>query len=273
MFGYLFGGRATRARLARGASAMIVASVLVVALHAAGQGVARARGATGGGTPITRMDPARLASFLGGVRGASPVACELAARAVYNGGWGGRRSTGTASQDTTARGLVSDVLDGDADAAAIPTLRAALADPDACVRRIAAPILGRIDDPAAADALVAALGDASTPTRLAGAVGVAFVEKQYAERGRAPLVRALKDADAAVREAAAWALGRLELPNSAAPLIDALGDRESRVRAAAASALGSIEDAAAVPRLAEVLRGDADPEVRRAAAWALGQIK
>ncbi len=55
-------------------------------------------------------------------------------------------------------------------------------------------------------------------------------------------------------------------------LAEALRDPVAAVRQAAAEALGSAKDSVAVRALMEVLRTDASPAVRRAAAWSLGEI-
>jgi HEAT repeat protein len=266
------GGRALSAsRLAPGAF-VIALSILVAVLRAvpARAGVAP----NDEGTAVASVDPARVQAFLGAVRGTSAVACELAARTVEGRNWNGRGSVDGSAADSAARTLVYDVVDGSgADPAAIPVLRAALGDDDSCVRRLAAPLLGRIDEPQAATALLAALADARPTTRHAAAVGLAYVNRARAVDVQASLVKALGDAEADVRAASAWALGRRETRGATVPLAAALGDREPRVRRAVAYALGAIEDPAAVVPLTGALRDDRDVEVRRAAAWALGQIK
>ncbi|AHG87779.1 HEAT repeat-containing PBS lyase [Gemmatirosa kalamazoonensis] len=266
------GGR-RRARLAPGALAVaaVLASVLLVVLARTPR--ARAAVVTAeGALPNGALDPRRVDALLAAVRGTGPVACELAVRTVSGRNWNGRGGDPT-SADTAARSLVDDVVTMNADASSVPSLRAALGDADACVRRVAAPLLGRVDDQAATDALLAALRDASAPTRVAGATGLAYGGRRRAAAARDPLVAALRDADAGVRAASAWALGQLRVPGTTPLLVAALRDRDAAVRRAVAVALGSLEDAAAVDALVAALRDDADPLVRQAAAWALGQIK
>jgi HEAT repeat protein len=81
----------------------------------------------------------------------------------------------------------------------------------------------------------------------------------------------LKDADAAVRAAAAAMLGMLKAPSAVPALIQALADPSVSVRAQAGEALGALGDRQAT---AAVLRALQDPEagVREAAAVALGQL-
>jgi hypothetical protein len=263
------GGR-PRARLAPGALAIasVLASVLLVVLQRAPRARAAVVAEEGpGGTPNGALDPRRVESFLTAVRGTGAVACELAVRSVSGRNWNGRGG------DPAARTLVDDVLMRNADAAAVPALRTALGDADACVRRVAAPILGRVDDPSATRALLDALRDPSAPTRAAGATGLAYSGRRRAADVRDPLVAALRDADAAVRAASAWALGELRVAGVTSAIAELLRDRDTGVRRAAAVALGSLEDPAAVAPLVTALRDDADPGVRQAAAWALGQLK
>lgn len=92
----------------------------------------------------------------------------------------------------------------------------------------------------------------------------------------APLITALKDEDAYVRQAAATSLGGLrgEAGVVVPALVAALDDEVSPVRLTAAGALGSLgpKAAAAVPGLRRVLKKDRQGEVRVTAATALWQI-
>lgn len=85
------------------------------------------------------------------------------------------------------------------------------------------------------------------------------------------LIRAIADADPAVRLGAAEALGALGEVSAAEPLAAALMDSSSLVRAAAAKSLGTLKWKAAAPVLCELLADPAE-EVAVAAANALGEI-
>ena len=88
-----------------------------------------------------------------------------------------------------------------------------------------------------------------------------------------PLVYALDDQDASVREAAYAALGELNHPLAAGPMIEHLSkETEAKVRVAAIRALGRLRNPNAVPILARLLE-DEDHNIRLAAAQSLGGIR
>jgi HEAT repeat protein len=118
--------------------------------------------------------------------------------------------------------------------------RAALADGDAKVRKLAVVRLG-------------ALGPAS-----AAAVG--------------DLAKTLKDQDEIVREYAAVSLGKLGVIGSPAigALIEAFGDPAERVRRAAADALAGVGDAAVDPLVRQLEAGP--PQTRQLAIVALSRL-
>jgi HEAT repeat protein len=213
-----------------------------------------------------------VAALIAAVRNANPVLCELAARgASWDGNW---QYVGPASplraRNAQTMELVRFAASSPKGREVIAPLRAALGDPDPCVRRFVAPLLGRTQHDAAVEALVAALRDENPVTREAAAVGLRFAEKPATID---PLIRALGDQEFTVRAAAAWALGEIEDSRAIPALERALKDAEPVVRINAAWALGEIEDPAAIPALTAALRDDRDPEVRRMAAWALGNIE
>lgn len=192
-------------------------------------------------SPAMRDDAESVAALIAAVRNANPVLCELASRgAMWNGNW---QYVGPATplrgRNAGSMDLVRFAASSPKGSEVIAPLRAALGDPDPCVRRFVAPLLGRTQHNAAVETLVIALGDENPVAREAAAVGLRFAEN----------------------------------PSTIDPLTRALEDQASSVRAAAAWALGEIEDARAIPALTALLRDDPDPEVRRMAAWALGNIE
>jgi hypothetical protein len=175
--------------------------------------------------------------FLAGLRGATPLTCEMAIRTLGIGwGWQGEQRVPDARLDQQE--LIRWASDGPGDASAIPPLRAGLVDDDPCVRRMAARLLGRMRNPQANEALLSAL---SAP-------------------------------DPALRSLAAIGLGYAEDRTTVDPLMATLRDEVPSVRATAAWALGEIEDERALPALARLLARDSAPEVRRAAAIAIGNL-
>jgi hypothetical protein len=119
-----------------------------------------------------------------------------------------------------------------------PIARVALTNTDACVRRIAARIVG--------NTAVSNLG------------------------GR--LESELRAADAATRTAALFALGFADKTEAIPQIRERLNDNDRNVRVAAVWALGTIGDASSNNTLISLLERDGDPVVRSAAAWALGRI-
>lgn len=233
------------ARAAGIASLFVLAAAILVVCRSGDAGPAAQAQAAAALVPADSL----AAQLLATVRGSDPVVCELAVRAVDGRhGWSstadelaGVGATLSPLQRATIRWAVNGGDDErvGASAAAVEPLATALADPDLCVRRMAALKLGRMRDPRGMDALRRALGAADPGQRAIGALGLGYSEDPAA--------------------------------------IDALGgvldDASPEVRAAATWALGEIEDARAIPLLIPVLGGDEDPAVRQVAAWALGEIE
>ena len=237
--------RGTPVRAAGIASLFVLAAAILVVCRSSDAGPAAQAQSAGPAIPADSLASQLLAT----VRGSDPVVCELAVRAVDGRhGWsstvdelagvGGRL---TALQRATIEWAVDNEDDEGSvpSAAAVAPLSMALADPDACVRRMAALKLGRLRDPRGMDALRGALSSADADQRAVGALGLGYAGDSAS--------------------------------------IDALGgvldDASPAVRAAATWALGEIEDARAIPLLIPVLGEDEDPAVRQVAAWALGEIE
>jgi hypothetical protein len=200
---------AAAAALAAAVAAAPVAPVAAVPA-AAGGPVAPPGAASARADSVT--DSAAVGDLLRAARGADPLVCELARRTVdQQGGWGDDDSglssvLGVGGARETPR--VAAVLSrGRRAPDVVPPLRVALGDADPCVRRLAAPLLGRIEGERARDAMLGALRDPSPTTRHAAAIALGFAR---APETRGPLLATLRtDAAAPVRAAAAWALGRL----------------------------------------------------------------
>lgn len=223
-------------------------------------------------TPERATERGAVTAVLTGARGANPVMCALAARALdqsmhwgdFRPGYDPRGLEARAVRETLR--VAFDVLH---DPSVVDVLRPALGDPDACVRRVAAPLLGRLRHPDGLQALRRAVRDPSAVTRETAALSLGFSGDALAVPD---LVATLRDATPEVRIAAAWALGEIESKTALQPLVAALEDTDARVRATSAWALGRIEAPEAVAVLARALRRDQDVDVRRNAAWALGKV-
>jgi HEAT repeat protein len=77
------------------------------------------------------------------------------------------------------------------------------------------------------------------------------------------------DRSARVRGTAAWALGQIEVPTAPPGLLRALRDADDAVRLKAAWSLGQIGDSAAQPALREALGRETGTRARRAIVRAL----
>jgi hypothetical protein len=175
--------------------------------------------------------------FLDGLRGASPVACDMVIRSIGFGyGWQNARVEPDGSEEGSE--LIRWVRRRSEDPAVVPVLRERMEDSDVCVRRVAARLLGRTRQPEAVSVLTEALSSPNATTRQLAAIGLGYAERR----------------------------------SSVDPLLDRLNDDAPSVRAAAAWALGEVEDIRAVVPLSRLLRNDDDPAVRRAAAIALGTM-
>src|SRR6185436_7771403 len=93
------------------------------------------------------------------------------------------------------------------------------------------------------------------------------------KRAVAPLIKALDDRRETVQTLACLGLGQIDDPRVAAALIAGLkdGSKQDAVRAACAYAIGARRVTAAVPALLAAL-DDNRGETQRLAAWALGQL-
>jgi len=227
-----------------------------------------ARAQAPGGT----NERAAVTAVIAGARNANPLMCALAARALdasmhwgdFRPGYDPRGLENRAVRETLR--VTLDVLH---DPALVETLRPALGDSDPCVRRLAAPLFGRVRHPSALQALRQAVRDPNPVTRETAALALGFAGDAQTVPD---LVTTLRDATPEVRIAAAWALGEIESKTAVQPLVRTLEDTDPRVRATSAWALGRIEAPEAVADLAKALRRDQDVDVRRNAAWALGKV-
>jgi HEAT repeat protein len=191
----------------------------------------------------SRDDTTAVARLLAAVRGSDPLLCEMAVRNVDMHGWWSNGPSSALEMDSASTALILWIQRKHDDPAVVPRLRTALRDGDACVRRVAGSVLGRVDHPSALAALMAAIDDPNADTRNVAAIGLGLADERFQKDPAVAsgLIRKLRDEAATVRRSAAWALGSIEAKEALQPLIDLLGK-------------------------------DADPRVRQVAAWAIGQI-
>jgi len=142
----------------------------------------------------------RTKLLLDGMRGATPMQCELALQGM-NGWWSNGPEPG---RDAVAWNVISYAAHRDIESGSVGLLSLSLQDPDPCIRRIAARLLGRSQLPAARSRLLEAARDPDAGMRRLGATGLGYMNDKTVTR---ELVRLLDDKDAGVRAAAAWAIG------------------------------------------------------------------
>jgi HEAT repeat protein len=135
-------------------------------------------------------------------------------------------------------------------------------------------VLGLLRTPRGEQVLVGRLtADRPEAVRAAAAVALASLDLTQGAAREDALLKALSDPASTVREAAAFALGRLKSRRATAGLLSLLrsSNADASARGAAATALGEIGATEARDALLEAL-DDASPHVRRASAVALGKV-
>lgn len=116
--------------------------------------------------------------------------------------------------------------------------------------------------------LIALLSDHDPWVRIAASRALGELRNRIAVPA---LIGNLADADARVRELAVWALSELKDKRAVAALCNVLlSDSRAAVRRAAADALGEIRSAEALPSLKQALN---DSEVNARAQWAISEIE
>jgi len=167
------------------------------------------------------------------------------------------------------RWMVAEVLGRIYDPGSVEALIAALDDPQAKVRGAVAWSLGELADPAAAPALIRVLSDESGETRACAARALAEIGDAQATSA---LIGLLEDDFVPARRWASCALSRVaDAASASEPLIAALADDDAEVRQNAARGLGDWRVARAVGPLIGLL-DDPDTEARWTAIDALGEL-
>ena len=217
-------------------------------------------------------DSALVTRVLDALGKTEPLVCEMIADQVGNF-WTNEGHTGGgigrfADASRTIFGAKDSLSGHSSDAAAIRVMQSQLAAPNACVRRVAAKLLGRSRVPT--ERIAALMQDRSPLVREAAAyaAGGGSGDRKGA---RGALVRLVESGSVAEAAMATWALGELEDSASIPVLTRAARSSEVRVRLAAVWALGSIGNARSVTTFAVAL-DDASMDVRVAAARALSDV-
>jgi HEAT repeat protein len=214
-------------------------------------------------------DSARVAALLASLSRADPVACEMIADQIGNFWWSdGGSGVGMFGDVRADARRGKDSLSAPvSDARAIRLLTATLANDDACVRLVAAKMLG---NSAAPDEVIAASLESPAARVREAALRAAGERDRRALRPR--VERMLAD-EPDVAAMAAWTLGEYEQKASVPALRRALAHASPRVRTSAAWALGQVEDPAAAEDLERLVARDDDRRVKLAAVRALGSLE
>jgi len=155
----------------------------------------------------------------------------------------------------------------------LPALETAIRSGSSEPKRDALFQIRNLRNETASRAALPALKDSDPIVRATAASAVVFLAKPEAI---AALTQNLNDRDAFVRKETAYALGKVESPDSAAPLIGLLrSEKDLEVKAAAVVALGQSGNISALDPLITILKRSPreDEEfLRRAATRSIGQI-
>jgi HEAT repeat protein len=212
-------------------------------------------------------DSARVARLLNALAHSDPVVCDLIGDQLGNFWMGnGEAQLGRFEDGPDVEGTKDSLAGTITDPRAIALLQSTISTDNACVRRVAAKLLG--NSTVSAAVLGRLLDDPSPRVRESAAYAIGVGEHRET---RAALERRLTDT-AAVAAMAAWALGEIEDPASAPALQKAVHSTSPRVRLASVWALGQFEDASFAKDVMPLLR-DTDPVMRATAAEALGRMK
>lgn len=157
------------------------------------------------------------------------------------------------------------------------TLIASLSHEEAADRERAAQALGAIRDARALQPLVDALRDRSASVRQAARTALDQIDPHWQNLACSRnlisnLIKMLADPSDSIREQAAEGLGLIGVSEAVEPLIAALSDSSGGVRSAAAKALGRSRDPRVVEPLTAILK-DKEEHIRMGAADGLGSTR
>jgi HEAT repeat protein len=153
--------------------------------------------------------------------------------------------------------------------AAVESLIEALRDKEGTVRKYAAIMLGRLGDPRAIEELGMTLYDLHHEV---GEVAAEALTK-FGAKAADVLIESLSHPEAAIREHAVVALGKIHEARIVPVLIEMLRDPERTVKIQAMQALGNLRDQRAIPALQEIISSRADRELSMLAKQILETMK
>ena len=153
--------------------------------------------------------------------------------------------------------------------AVVEPLIEALGDKEGTVRKFAATVLGNLGDPRAVEELGMSLYD------LHHEVGETAAEAlvKFGSKAVDVLIESLSHPEAAIREHAIIALGKIQDARVVPVLIEMLHDPERMNRKQAMQALGALRDQHALPTLQEIASNRADRELSALAKQIIEKIK
>lgn len=190
---------------------------------------------------LTQPDSVYARHLLAAVRGANGILCGAIDRSFDTGYWAHSLTSVIETDFADQRSAEVSRWIGNRkfDETVLPIARSELSSEDACVRRIAARLLGNLRERHRLfDQLRGELGAVDPRTRTAALFALGFADSHEAM----PTIRErLSDSDRNVRVAAIWALA-------------------------------NIGDTSMSSTMISLLERDSDPVVRSAAAWALGRL-
>jgi HEAT repeat protein len=178
-----------------------------------------------------------------------------------------------ADGDAESAASAAKILGSRGDERAIGALLELLRHPEAAARCAAAIALGLIGSESAVPALRNAVQDCDREVAMQASVALQRIGDEGSEEAAcASLIAEMDAADPERRALAARALGGLIDLDAVEPLISALSDPSAQVREDAAGSLGWIGDTRAIPPLSSLGFTDPDPLVRRVAMHAMARI-
>lgn len=170
------------------------------------------------------------------------------------------------------RRYAAELLGDHKDKEAVPYLLKALRDPEEVVQKAVAETLAKLGDASVFDELAANLNDPNPCVRKYSA----YVLGRLAKKEDRPVVEALEsmagEKDTNVRVEVIYALKEISSPSSRSIFIEGLSDEDPRIRIYSATALGDLKGSQAGLALGRALYMETDENVRRIIASALGKV-